>query len=179
MVKTLIRIHLVTVLMVWGFFSSGALAGDWQMLGLRGGISDHRNEEDFTQYEGFAAWNLPGSWNLTSNWSIVAYLEANVGLLKGGGETAFVGSVGPGIRFTGFQDSISILIGINPTIISQHTFGDEDLGGTFQFTSHAGLDFNFARNFAIGYRFQHMSNFVFYDPNPGLNLHMIEIGFIF
>ena len=100
-------------------------------------------------------------------------------MLKGGGETAFVGSIGPGIYITGLKDKIIIFMGVNPTIISKHTFGDEDLGGPIQFTSHIGMDFNFIKRFTIGYRLQHMSNFVFYDANPGLNLHMIEIGYIF
>jgi len=100
-------------------------------------------------------------------------------LLKGGSESALGGSIGPGLYFNGFKDKISILMGVNPTVISKHTFGDEDLGGPIQFTSHIGIEFNFVRHFAIGYRFQHMSNFVFYDPNPGLNLHMIEIGYLF
>jgi hypothetical protein len=163
----------------WGCLSPDVMAFDLKMLGLRGGISDHRNEEDFTQYEGFATWNLPWSWNLASNSSLTAYIEANAGLLKGGGESGFVGSIGPGLYFTGFKDKISILIGVNPTVISMNTFGDEDLGGPFQFTSHIGIGLNFVRHCVIGYRFQHMSNFVFYDSNPGLNLHMIEIGYRF
>jgi hypothetical protein len=177
--KTLFCAIIMMVQIGWGCLSSDAIAFDLKMLGLRGGISDHRNEEDFTQYEGFATWNLPWTWKLASNWSLTTYIEANAGLLKGGGNSAFVGSIGPGIYFSGFNDRISILMGVNPTVISKHTFGDEDLGGPIQFTSHIGVDFNFVRHFAIGYRFQHMSNFVFYDPNPGLNLHMIEIGYLF
>ena len=179
MVRTFFWATIVTILIVWGFLSSEAMALDLQMLGLRGGISDHRNEEDFTQYEGFATWNLLWSWNLASNWSLTTYIEVNAGLLKGGGESGFVGSIGPGLNFTGFKDKISILMGVNPTVISKHTFGDEDLGGPIQFTSHIGIDLNFVRHCVIGYRFQHMSNFVFYDSNPGLNLHMIEIGYRF
>jgi hypothetical protein len=179
MLRTLFWAPIVTVLLVWGVFSSVVLALDCQMLGLRGGISDNRNDEDFTQYEGFATWNLPWSWHLASDWSLTTYIEANAGLLKGGGESAFVGSIGPGIYFTGLREKISIFMGINPTVISKHNFGDEDLGGPFQFTSHIGIDFYFVRPFAIGYRFQHMSNLVFYDSNPGLNFHMIEIGYLF
>ena len=179
MVRILFWAPIVTVVLVWGAFSSDVLGIDWQTIGLRGGISNNSNEEDFKQYEGFATWNLPWSGDLAFNWSLIAYLEANAGLLNGGGESAFVGSIGPGIYFRGFRDKIRILMGINPTIISKHEFGDEDFGGPFQFTSHIGIDFNFVRHCAIGYRFQHMSNFVFYDSNPGLNLHMIEISYLF
>jgi lipid A 3-O-deacylase len=76
--------------------------------------------------------------------------------------------------FHGVRDKISIYLGVNPTIVSKHKFGDDNLGGPLQFTSHIGIDLNIARHFAVGYRLQHMSTFVFYDANPGLNLHMIE-----
>jgi hypothetical protein len=53
-VRTFFWVSIVTVLIGWGALSSEAMALDLQMLGLRGGISDHRNKEDFTQYDGFA-----------------------------------------------------------------------------------------------------------------------------
>ncbi len=152
---------------------------DWRSIGLRGGVDDNHNDEDFKQYESFATWSLPWIWHPSLNWTIGTYLEANAGMLRGDGESAFVGSIGPGIYFTGFKERIEISMGINPTIISQHKFGDEDLGGPVQFTSHIGVNLNFARHFTIGYRLQHMSNGILYDKNPGLNLHMIEIGYRF
>lgn len=179
MVRTLLRTLAAALLISWALFSSDVAAFDRQMLGLRGGISDNRNNEDFRQYEAFAAWNLPWSWKLGSDWTLAPYLEANAGILIGGGESAFVGSIGPGLSFTGLRDRLSICLGVNPTIISGHEFGDDDLGGPFQFTSHIGVDFNITRHFTVGYRLQHMSNFVFYDSNPGLNLHMIEAAYRF
>ena len=56
---------------------------------------------------------------------------------------------------------------------------DEDLGGPIEFTSHIGLNLNFARHYTIGYRLQHMSNAFLYDANPGVNSHMIEIAYRF
>ena len=32
---------------------------DWLSIGLRGGVNDSRNDEDFEQYEGFIIWSLP------------------------------------------------------------------------------------------------------------------------
>ena len=179
MKRPVLRVTLVTLLIGWLVFSSPAVAMDLQMLGLRGDISDHRSEEDFKQYEAFVIWKLPWAWTLGSDWNLVTYLEANAGLLRGGGDSGFVGSIGPGLYFNGLQDKINIYLGINPTVISKHEYGEEDLGGPFQFTSHIGIGFRLTRHFAIGYRWQHMSNFVFYDNNPGLNLHMIEVGYNF
>ena len=169
MKRPLLWVPLVAVLSSWIVFSSNGIALDLQMLGLRGGISDHRNDEDFKQYEVFAKWNLPWSRHLISDWDLVTYLEANTGLVTGGGDSAFIGSVGPGLYFKGLKDKIRIYLGVNPTIISAHEFGDEDLGGPFQFTSHIGIGIRFCRHVAIGYRLQHMSNLVFYDENPGFD----------
>jgi len=66
---------------------------------------------------------------------------------------------------------------INPTIISQHEFGDENLGGPMQFISHIDINFNLFRHFTFGYRLQHLSNTVIDDENPGLNMHMMGIGY--
>ena len=151
----------------------------WRSIGVRAGIDDNRNDENFKQYEGFATWSLPWSRQWDSGWAIGTYFEANAGMLRGGGESAFVGSVGPGIYITGFKEKVEISMGINPSIISKHKFGDENLGGPVQVTSHIGLNLNFARYFTIGYHLQHMSNVVFYDHNPGLNMHMIEVGYRF
>jgi hypothetical protein len=150
-----------------------------QSMGLKGGVNDHRNDEDFKQYEVFAAWKLPWRQLWDFGWKFGTYLEANAGVLRGGGESAFLGSIGPGIHFTGFKEKLDISMGINPTIISRHEFGDEDLGGPIQFISHIGLYLNITRHFAIGYRLQHMSNAVLRDTNPGLNLRMIELGYRF
>jgi hypothetical protein len=175
------RYWMILVLILVSFLPQ-SLSGNeivWRSIGLRGGVNDNSNNEDFKQYEGFAIWKLPWFRQWDSGWTLGTYLEANAGVLRGGGECAFVGSIGPGIYFTGFKEKIDLSMGINPTIISKHKFGDEDLGGPVEFTSHIGLNLNFTRNFTIGYRLQHMSNGFLYDANPGLNLHMIELGYRF
>ena len=152
---------------------------DWRTIGLRGGISDNRNDEDFQQYEGFVTWYLPWARQWDSGWAIGTYLETNAGVLTGGGDSAFVGSIGPGIYISGLNEKFDLSLGINPTIISEHNFGDENLGGPIEFTSHIGLNFNLARHLTVGYRLQHMSNAGIYNNNPGLNIHMIEVGYRF
>ena len=133
-----------------------------QSIGLRGGINDNRNDEDFQRYEGFAIWLLPWSHQWDVGWTLGTYFEANAGVLTGGGASAFVGALGPGIYLSGLEGILEISLGINPTIISKHKFGDEKLGGPIQFTSHVGLNFIFADHVHIGYRLQHMSNGIIY-----------------
>ena len=169
------------VIVLSGFVSLPLSASEiaWRSAGLRGGIDDDRNDENFEQYEGFATWKLPWLWQWDHGWKIGTYLEANAGVLSGGGTAAFVGSVGPGLYISGLKDMVEISMGLNPTIISKHKFGDENLGGPIQFTSHIGLNLILTKHYSIGYRLQHMSNGVLYEHNPGVNMHMIEGGYRF
>ncbi len=163
-------------------FAPQPLFGDetgFRSIGLRGGVNDHINDEDFKQVDGFSTWSLPWSRQWDTGWALGTYLEANAGVLRAAGKTGFVGAIGPGIYITGFNEKIEITMGINPTVISRHKYGDENLGGPIAFTSHIGFALNFTRHLFIGYRLQHMSNAVLYEHNPGLNMHMIEIGYRF
>ena len=179
--KRVSRYWIVLVFVLSIFVSPPLCASEpgWRSIGLRGGINDNRNDENFEQYEGFTTWNLPWSWQWDSGWALGTYLEANAGVLTADGESAFVGSIGPGLYISGLKEMVEISMGINPTVISKHKFGDENLGGPIQFTSHIGLNFIFKHHYSIGYRLQHMSNGVLYEHNPGVNMHMIEVGYRF
>ena len=171
---------IILILMVlWINFPSGISAFNLKVLGVRGGISDHRNQDTFYQYEGFLTGTLPWTWQIVSDWQLGTMLEANAGVLRGDGRSAFVGSTGPGISISGFGDIIEIPMGVNLTFISEDTFGDDDFGGPIQFTSHIGLNINFTRRLMIGYRLQHMSNAGLYNSNPGVNIHMLGFGYRF
>ena len=159
--------------------TAAAEEAGWKAIGLRAGIDDGRNDEDMTQVEAFALYDLPWNWKFESDWSLFLIAEFNAGALNGGGDTAFVGSVGPGISVRSPGNSLAFRAGINPTVISEDAIGDEDLGGPVQFTSHVGLSYTLPQLLSIGYRFQHMSNAGIYSPNPGVNLHMVEIGYHF
>ncbi len=172
---------IILALVLFGFapnplFGAGI---DWRSIGLRGGVNDSGNDEDFKQYEGFAIWPLPWSRQWNSGWTVGTYIEANVGVLRGDDTSAFIGAIGPGFYITGIDGIVEISMGINPTIISKHKFGDENLGGPVQFTSHIGLNIILSNQIHIGYRFQHMSNARIYEDNPGLDTHMIELGYRF
>jgi hypothetical protein len=52
-------------------------------------------------------------------------------------------------------------------------------GEHLQFTSFVtlGVEFGAKRNLAVAYRIQHMSNAGINEPNPGLNVHMLEFSY--
>jgi hypothetical protein len=152
---------------------------NWRAAGVRAGFNDDRNEESFNQYEAFASVNLPWHWDLGAQWKFGTFLEGNAGALVGGGDTGLVASLGGGFYFDGFKDILEISFGLNPTYISEDTYGQEDFGGPIQFTSYININVTIKKHFSIGYRLQHMSNAGLYSANPGVNFHMITLGYRF
>jgi len=172
----------VIILLAAFILSAGqAAAGEtdlWQ-IGGRLGFSDGRNDEDFSQAEVFAARQLPLPFASGDRLSSAVLLEASAGLLSGANTHGFVGAVGPGLAIDLWGERLRLKAGISPTVISQDRYGDEDLGGPIQFTSHVGASVKIYQAAALGYRFQHMSNAGLYRRNPGLNLHVVEVSWRF
>ncbi|MCG6944133.1 MAG: acyloxyacyl hydrolase [Deltaproteobacteria bacterium] len=152
---------------------------DWIAVGLRAGLSATDGSENFEQYEMFATHGLPWSWQLTPGWFLSTNINLSAGALRGGGETGFIGSVGPSVTLSMVQDLILLDGGISAALLSEHKFGQENFGGPIQFVSHVGIRFKLGGNLGVGYRFQHMSNASIYNRNPGLELHMLELSYFF
>lgn len=157
-----------------------SMAEEARIIGLRGGVSakdvDH---EDFQQYQIYGVYPLPWRWEWAQGWNLSTRLNAAAGILEGGDETGFIGSVGPGLVLGKTDLPISLEIGSSPTLLSQSRFGDADLGGTFHFTSHLGVHVQLGATLDVGYRYQHMSNASLQNPNPGLNMHLFWLGYRF
>ena len=150
----------------------------WQA-GGRLGFDDGRNDEDFNQVEVFLAHRLPFPFGGDLPLSLAISLEGSAGVISGGSTEGFVGAVGPGLAVGFWDNRLLLKAGVSPTFISKDNYGEEDLGGPVQFTSHIGLAAEAYRGLSVGYRLQHMSNAGLYDHNPGLNLHMLEVSWRF
>ncbi len=148
-------------------------------MGARGGENDRGNEEDFQQYELFATYRLPGTVALGSDLLFGYYLEGTAGWLRGAGETGFVGGFGPGAYLHSPGTGLGLWVGINPTLVSRHLYGKEDLGGAFHFTSHIELSYDLSQRWSLGFRFHHMSNNDFYQENPGIDMFMLQAAYRF
>jgi hypothetical protein len=150
----------------------------WTGLGFRGGVTASNHlEEDLQQYEVFAVYRLPWSWQWSSGLRLDTRLEITAGALTGGGDTGFVGSIGPDFVLT--KAGVAVGIGISPTLLSRSEFGVEDVGGTFHFTSHIRIGYRLTDHWEFSYRFQHMSNAGIEEPNPGVDLHTLQLGYHF
>ena len=77
------------------------------------------------------------------------------------------------------QFPVTLAVGSNPTALSRSVFGSKDLGIQFQFTTYLGLNWDFAKHFRAGYRYQHTSNAGLDRNNPGLNMHLFGVSYLF
>jgi hypothetical protein len=170
----------VILFILFVFYASIGMANDkeWNTIGLRAGGNDDRNSKYFSKYEAYATFSLPFKRRFEKGWILGTFIGINAGLVVCE-DNAFIGSIGPGIYLLAPAKGVSISAGIYPTYIERSKFGTEDFGESFQFTSAFGINLIFYRHWTMGYRFQHMSNGGLANENPGLNTHMIELGYRF
>lgn len=150
--------------------------------GVRGGIMAGKKREYFHQYEVFMRYGLPWSWRTKDGWGLDTNIEGTAGALQGAAETGFIGSLGPGVSFNKTGSGASIDLGVTVDAISRHTFGRQDFGTPYLFGAYLGLSYRWNSGFMCEYRLLHLSNghiFDPYSPNPGLDLHMLGIGWGF
>ena len=133
----------------------------------------------FYQADVFANSDLPWGWDLGSRWSLQSRFDGSIGWLGDSFAGAAIISVGPSLSLRCQNLPVSLEAGLSGTVLSRSDFRDKDFGTLFQFTSHAGLNFDVTRRIQLGYRFQHMSNAGLGRHNPGLNLHMFGLSYLF
>ena len=147
--------------------------------GFRAGISDSHNEQDFSSYELFFNSRLPWSWHVSSRWYIGTQIEIMAALLRARTTSGFIGSAGPVLYLKKHGGRLTVHGGVAPAYLSEDRYGEDDLSGHFQVMTQAGLRYHIALDLSAAYVFQHMSNADLEQPNPGLNLHMIEVSYSF
>ncbi len=129
--------------------------------------------------QAFGKWNLPWGWELGKEWHLQTGLEVAGGWLGNSDNDAVVGLLGPTLVLRKGRSPLSLEGGSSPTLLSEHTFKNFNLGSDFQFTTHAGLYWDFATHWRVGYRFEHISNADLANPNPGLNMHLLSLSYVF
>jgi hypothetical protein len=149
-------------------------------IGIRVGIPAKTKHEYFHQYEAFAVYALPWDWRTDSGWGAALQVNASAGALYGGGETGFIGAIGPGLVLDKGGKGLALDLGPNFVIMDQRKFGEQDFGGRMLYMAHVGLTYRFDSGLGLGYRYQHMSNGGVYGrSNPGLDLHMAAVSWNF
>jgi hypothetical protein len=150
-----------------------------ESVGARGGLSANGGRDEFHQAEFFANWNLPWGWDLGKEWHLQSRMDLSAGWLGDSSQNALVATLGPTLVLDRARWPVSVEGGFSPTYISGYTFESKDLGTHIQFTSHVGLNWDFAAHWRLSYRFQHMSNADLATENPGLNMHLFGLSYCF
>jgi len=147
--------------------------------GARFGFSPEGAGSGFRQAEAFVNWDLPWDWDLGAGWRLGSRLDASAGWIGDSSVNAGVFTLGPTLMLRPPSFPLSFEVGFSPTVLTQDNFPSKNFGIPFQFTSHAGINYDMTAHFRIGYRFQHMSNADLSRHNPGLNLHMFALSYLF
>ncbi|MGB5261181.1 MAG: acyloxyacyl hydrolase [Gammaproteobacteria bacterium] len=129
------------------------------------------------------SWFEGGAWFLSGYWDAeLGYLETDIGKYN----ELFDLSVTPVLRLQRDADLSSGMTpyadaGFGPHLISETRLGKRDLSSTFQFGLLVGVGVGFGERgqYELSYRFQHISNADIKQPNDGLDLHLLRLGYHF
>jgi len=149
-----------------------------ESVGVRYGFPAKSETRGLQEAEMFSDCRLPWRYSL-GDLEARLTLDMSLGWLGGHSENAFMGTVGPSLRLRWPNFPIELDGGSSPTFVSEHQFGNTEISTHFQFTSHAGINWEVTRHLRLGYRFTHMSNAGIKEPNPGLNMHVIGTSWLF
>ncbi len=150
-----------------------------ESVGARYGLSMFQTGNTLYEGEVFVDFNLPWRWNLGKDWSLQTKLNLSAGVIGGGGENAAEGTVGPALQLFPPNFPVSVEAGSSPTMMSKDIFGNIDMGTLFQFTTYIGFNLDITKHIRLGYRFQHISNAGLSQHNPGINMNMIALSYVF
>ena len=155
---------------------------------LEGGFSD--GDADAERYGAAVRWNLGGSWWRTGDWSVSSYLELSLAYWDGRrgttGEDSLVDfGLTPVLRWQRdpgagtFAPFVEFGVGLHGH--TESGISDEDFDIPFAFGTHlgAGLRFGAQGRYELAYRYQHLSNAGLGDDNPGINFHVLQLGYHF
>ena len=130
-------------------------------------------------YEIFGVADTPWGWEFSGGHQLLVEFELVGGVLDGEGSTGGFFKVAPQLRLQSDTLPLEFVLSSGPTYLTDQKFGDLNMGGSLQFTSAAGLDWQLNEDWTLGYRYQHMSNASIYDVNDGLNLHSLSFDYRF
>ena len=157
-----------------------------EALGIRGGINlEHIVIPPAEKYNFYKAdicmvHALPWSWQYPSGWEISWRVNSAAGILRGGGDTAFVAELGPGIAFRKPSWKMIADIGTGLVALSRQHFGSQNMGGPIQIVGHGGVGYELGANLVVGWRFHHISDATIYGSHSkGVDINFLELSYHF
>jgi hypothetical protein len=136
--------------------------------------------EPFKEYDVWATFRLPWQAHGSSSWGVGMRLLTSAGYLDGGGSGALVVSVVPLLALGTRDGRFTVDFGAGIAVLSQHRFAQQDFGGPVQGALTFGVAIPIYKQFGVGYRFMHYSDWGAYGPDTiGADLHTIELIYRF
>ena len=130
-----------------------------------------------------AQWFAAGDWYLGGYWELgAAYWDGRKG--RTGNDSLADFHITPVLRLQRKPDALLIPFlefGLGPHLHTDDSIGNKDFDIPFAFGSHVGGGFRFGESgrYELLYRFQHLSNASLGDDNPGINFHVLHLGYRF
>ena len=171
---------LITILCLLLPLQAKTVSANEMQIGLRGGCDKEKNNlhEHYAAAELYILKEFPRKVSLGEQAALSGRFDLGATYLKGSDDRGGMLAAGGDLVLGLWQGHLEFEIGFRPTWMFRHTYGEDNFGGGLQFTSHAGLAISL-HNLVLNYRLQHTSNAGLYEDNPGLNLHMIGLGYRF
>lgn len=142
-------------------------------VGVRGSVTDYNTDEDPDVYEVFFIRDLPRAWTRAA-YQIQTQVEITGGVLDGAGETGFLGTVVPGLKF--HNNRFLFDLGGGLALLSEDEFGELDFGGSPQFVAQAGVGLALTKRVKAGLRVRHMSDAGTHDGDT-MNVFLVELRY--
>lgn len=120
------------------------------------------------------------NWQVIKKWSV--FLPASVPqqvFFKHKDEYSFIMNVKFELGPSFYEDIFMIVFTTGPALITRSRFSNQDVGGPLSFLSSAGINLIPFWRISIAYRLQHMSNANLFRTNHRLNLHILELNYLF
>ncbi len=154
-------------------------------IGVRAGFSGtdligEKTLQNFQQYDVFVSIALPWERYSESGWGVRTRLLASAGAVRAAGRDEFVTTLVPGIALGDKAGRVSFELGGGIALFSGYKFGNQNLGGPFQFVWDISVRTALYRGLRVGYWFQHVSDATIYGSDSrGYDLNIVEIGYRF
>lgn len=146
-------------------------------------------DSEIDRYGAVATWDWNVKWLQSGSWFLGGYWEAGVNYWdsdpgRTGNDSLVDVHLTPVFRYqrevaTGIAPFLEF--GVGPHGQTEDSIEDKDFDIPFAFGSHigGGLRFGEGGRYEVLYRFQHLSNAGLGDKNPGINFHLVQLGYRF
>lgn len=148
-------------------------------------ISARMGFDAYSDVEYFHLYEIDGRMGFSpyiewgGGWSLKPALVSAVSVLHAAEEDGLMAGIGPRLELTFPWNRLTAYATGRPSVLSEHQYGNVDLGGWFTFATDVGIRIDLGEYLMIGYVWEHISNANIYNNNPGVNFNVIELSLKF